>query len=176
MRIYQDVRMCYTYKRVDDEMPLIRLPNSVVGGVPQGTIQIWAGTLITIPSGWALCDGLSGRPNLLDRFVRGVNTSVTNPGAIGGLSVVSLIEAQMPSHNHTLVGGGNHNHTIPLGTSNGTTGVRTGTVGNQNSLDLGDEDAPIVSGSGFTNNTGGGLSHDNIPPFFEVAYIIKESF
>lgn len=165
--------MCYTYKRVDDEMPVIQLPNSIQGGVPLGTIQIWAGTLATIPSGWNLCDGLSGRPNLLDRFVRGVRSDDTNPGIVGGQATVTLTLAQMRGHTHSITGGGTHNHTIPIGTSSGSSGVRQGSGGNAgNGLDLGDEDSPIVTGS--VGTIGSSQSHDNIPPFFEVAYIIKE--
>jgi len=154
-------------------MPVIQLPNTVQGGVPQGVIQIWAGTIATIPSGWAICDGLGGTPNLLDKFVRGVNTNVTNPGLTGGLSTVTLTISQMPSHNHTPTLGQNHDHTIPTGTGNGTTGVKRGTVPQGNGLDLGDESDPIVVGGNDTGNTGSNQAHDNIPPFFEVAYIIK---
>ncbi len=154
-------------------MPVIQLPNTSQGaGVPQGIIQIWAGTISTIPSGWALCDGLSGRPNLLDKFVRGVNTNITNPGVTGGVVTVLLTEAQMASHKHTPLSGA-HDHTIPKGTGFGTTGVNSATVLQNNGLDLGDQEPPILVGSGFTSNTGGNLAHDNIPPFFEVAYIIK---
>jgi len=154
-------------------MPVIRLPNSIQGGVPLGTIQIWAGTIVTIPNGWNLCDGLSGRPNLLDRFVRGVNSSLTNPGSLGGQAVVTLTFAQMSVHNHAITGGGTHNHTIPIGTSSGATGVRQGSGGNAgNGLDLGDTAPPIVTGS--VGIIGSSQSHDNIPPFFEVAYIIRE--
>lgn len=154
-------------------MPVIQLPNTVQNGTPQGTIQIWAGTLASIPSGWSLCDGLDGRPNLLDKFVRGVNTNITNPGLTGGLAIVSLTEAQLPSHTHPPSAGGAHSHTIPTGTGNGTTGVKRITTDFGNGLDLGDESDPIVEGSGFTGNTGSSQSHNNIPPFFEVAYIIK---
>ncbi len=153
-------------------MPVIQLPNTVQGGVPQGVIQIWAGTIATIPNGWALCDGLLGRPNLLDKFVRGVNTNITNPGITGGVVTVLLTEAQMASHKHTPTGGA-HDHTIPKGTGFGTTGVNSASVIANNGLDLGDQTPPILVGSGFTGNTGGNSPHDNIPPFFEVAYIIK---
>ena len=153
-------------------MPVIQLPNTVQGGVPQGVIEIWAGTIVTIPNGWALCDGLSGRPNLLDKFVRGVNTNVTNPGVTGGVVTVLLTEAQMASHKHTPLSGA-HDHTIPKGTGFGTTGVNADSKLASNGLDLGDQEPPIIVGSGFTGNTGGNIAHDNIPPFFEVAYIIK---
>ena len=155
-------------------MPVIQLPRVAQDSVPIGSIQIWAGTIATIPNGWALCDGVGGRPNLLDRFIRGVNTNITNPGIIGGVETVLLTEAQMASHKHVPLSGP-HDHTIPKGTGFGTSGVNSATVQENNGLDLGDQEPPIVVGSGFTGNTGGNLAHDNVPPFFEVAYIIKES-
>ncbi len=79
----------------------------------------------------------------------------------------------MPVHKHNPASGGSHTHTIPQGNSTGTTGVKLATTPQGNGLDLGDESDPIVSGSGFTGNTGSNQAHDNIPPFFEVAYIIK---
>ncbi len=51
---------------------------------PTGVIVMWSGTIATIPSGWALCDGTGGTPNLVNSFVKGVATSVTNPGGTGG--------------------------------------------------------------------------------------------
>lgn len=52
--------------------------------VPSGLIVMWHGTIGNIPSGWVLCTGGSGTPNLLARFVQGVATAGTNPGATGG--------------------------------------------------------------------------------------------
>jgi len=157
-------------------MPVIELPNVVQDSTPIGSIEIWHGTIATIPSGWFLCDGVSGRPNLLDRFVRGVNTQFSDPGVSGGLNTVSLTLAQLSSHSHAVTGGGTHDHTIPQGNSAGSTGVRRGSGGGAgNGLDLGDESPPIVTGGGFSGFIGGNQAHTNIPPFFEVAYIIKEN-
>eukprot|EP01046_Picozoa_sp_COSAG06_P008399 COSAG06_NODE_423_length_15942_cov_7.276463_14_plen_356_part_00 len=39
------------------------------GGVPAGMISQWAGSVDTIPEGWALCDGENGTPDLRDKFV-----------------------------------------------------------------------------------------------------------
>ena len=76
--------------------------------IPKGIVAMWAGELINIPAGWKLCDGLEGRPNMLARFIRGIQTSVTNPGATGGADSLTLSAANMPSHKHSM---GTHTHT-----------------------------------------------------------------
>ena len=52
--------------------------------VPSGVICMWSGTLATIPTGWHLCDGTEGTPDLTAKFVQGVATAATNPGGSGG--------------------------------------------------------------------------------------------
>lgn len=167
-------------------MPVIQLPNTSQGTkIPKGIIKIWAGILSSIPSGWSLCDGLLGRPNLLGRFVKGIQTNATPPGLLGGVSTITLTVSETASHTHTAnmasanpsfgaFGVGYHAHTIPLGTLNGTTGVKVGTgKDGGNGLSIGDNSPPITTGTGFTGSAGSGLSHNNIPPYYEVAYIIK---
>ena len=36
-------------------------------------IVAWSGSITTIPSGWGLCDGTRGTPDLRGRFVLGYN-------------------------------------------------------------------------------------------------------
>jgi hypothetical protein len=57
---------------------------SITVSVPSGAIIMWSGTIANIPSGWHICDGNAGTPNLLAKFVQGVATAATNPGATGG--------------------------------------------------------------------------------------------
>jgi len=77
------------------------------GGSPgaaftKGMILMWSGRLSEIPSGWALCDGQNGRPNLLGRFVMGVRSGSTDPGATGGSNSLTLTQSQIPPHNHDI--------------------------------------------------------------------------
>ena len=51
--------------------------------IPAGVIVMWSGATANIPSGWALCDGLEGRPNLLDKFVKGIPDADHDAGATG---------------------------------------------------------------------------------------------
>ncbi len=61
-------------------------------GVPANAILIWAGTIANIPTGFVICDGNNGTPNLLDKFLKEVPTAATDPGGTGGTS----------SHSHSL--------------------------------------------------------------------------
>ena len=45
----------------------------LANGVPSGAIMMWSGTIATIPSGWYLCDGTNGTPNLTNKFIIGAD-------------------------------------------------------------------------------------------------------
>lgn len=71
--------------------------------VPSGGIIMWSGSPTAIPSGWRLCDGSSGTPDLRGRFIVGYNASDTDynlVGKIGGNKTHTLTIAEMPAHNH----------------------------------------------------------------------------
>jgi hypothetical protein len=59
--------------------------------VPAGTITAWSGSLVDIPTGWVLCDGQNGTPDLRDRFVLGAGAS-EQPHAKG----------EADAHSHTV--------------------------------------------------------------------------
>ena len=93
------------------------------GNVPKGGIIMWSGSTSNIPSGWALCNGANGTPDLRGRFVIGAGGSY-NPGNTGGGSIPShshgvgsLATNSTGSHSHTgtAASAGSHNHS---GTTN----------------------------------------------------------
>lgn len=134
-----------------------------------GTIQIWAGSIASIPSGWAICDGVGGTPNLIDKFIKGIATTVTEPGTIGGASTVTLTSAQIAAHNHTS-SAYIHTHTVAGGTGDSNGGARYTNGGDQ------DDQQSTVSRVPPSQNliaTGSNGAHDNMPPYYTLAYIIK---
>ena len=86
--------------------------------VPRGIITMWSGATNAVPSGWALCDGNNGTPNLKDRFIVGAGQSY-GVGNVGGsitqtpsvwtnaagtgiqVAGTAITEAQMPWHTHS---------------------------------------------------------------------------
>jgi len=54
----------------------------VANPVPSGSIIMWSGSIAAIPSGYVICNGSNGTPNLLDSFVVGAgnNYAVGNTG------------------------------------------------------------------------------------------------
>lgn len=42
--------------------------------IPIGCIVLWSGSVNSVPSGWRLCDGTNGTPDLRDRFVIGARS------------------------------------------------------------------------------------------------------
>jgi microcystin-dependent protein len=68
--------------------------------VLEGTIIMWSGPIASIPTGWLLCDGTQGTPDLTDRFVLGVQAG-QDPGDTGGEQFPTLSKANMPQHDHS---------------------------------------------------------------------------
>lgn len=68
--------------------------------IPTGVIWMWSGTIATIPSGWALCDGSNGTPDLRDRFVVGA-TSDDSGAAKTNLTGALTVSGGSISHTHT---------------------------------------------------------------------------
>jgi hypothetical protein len=68
-----------------------------VSAVPAGGIIMWSGSIGSIPSGYYICDGSNGTPDLRDRFVVGAGTSYA-VGNTGGFtsSVTSSIGTNLP--------------------------------------------------------------------------------
>jgi microcystin-dependent protein len=136
------------------------------GGVPKGAIIMWSGAIDQIPEGWALCDGNNGTPDLRDRFVVGAGSGYA-VGATGGEAMHTLTIAEMPSHTHIQNA---HTHDLigwcinhsAVACDNGWAGGSTWTK------------SGVISSITATNqNTGGGAAHNNLPPYYALAFIMK---
>lgn len=85
------------------------------GSTPVGLIAMWSGSIASLPDGWALCDGQSGRPDLRNKFIMGAGagSGYSDTGSTGGSNGLTLSEAQLPSHTHSAGSiGDNHRHSV----------------------------------------------------------------
>ena len=150
---------------------------------PAGGIILWSGSTASIPSGWVLCNGSNSTPDLRDRFVVGAGSSYA-VNATGGASSVTLATSQIPAHNHsasssssTTINDSGHSHSISAlrpsesGNTISTSTVGTAVTASTNSATTGITASTSTSTS--IGNTGGGGSHENRPPYYALAYIMK---
>jgi len=114
-----------------------------------GMIMMWGGS--TAPTGWAICDGLNGTPDLREKFICGSSLLVPI-GSTGGATSVTLSLNNLPDHTHGGVGLSTVSSPVDTGGYSyaSTSGVTTGVTG-------------LVTTTPF----------NIVPPFYALAYIIK---
>ena len=149
----------------------LTIPTSFVTGM----IMLWSGTVATIPTGWLLCNGSSGTPDLRNRFVVGAG-STYSVDATGGSA-----DAVIPTHNHTAtstVTDPGHFHlegsTVQYGVTTSTSrGNRSGdTEASGKSFNTESATTGITVAT-TTANTGVSATNANLPPYYALAYIMK---
>ncbi len=124
--------------------------------VPKGAIMMWSGSINNIPIGYALCDGGNGTPDLRGRFIVGYDPSDEDYNAIGktgGEKAHTMTVAEMPSHSHSYL----------LSTE----------IQDDVNHDGYDTIVHIENTQVSTGNTGGNQAHENRPPYYVLAFIIK---
>lgn len=139
----------------------------------QNSILIWPSSLVSIPTGWLICDGTNGTPDLRNRFIVGAgnNFSVGDTGGSKNLTII-------PQHTHTAVTNtaGGHTHlwrgTGGIGTT--ATGINRQTsnnyvVNNRVSSTAGNHTHTItLTSTGEADGT-----DRNLPPYLALVYIMK---
>ena len=166
-----------------------------VGAVPAGIIVMWSGASNAIPSGWYLCDGGNGTPDLRNRFVFGAGAGGNySPGDNGGSSTVLLGTANLPSHTHQRGTLAVTNRSLTgditkisecYNVAGGATGVFskkntgnspvTGSASNSPTAGVDFNATHNHPMSGSTGDQGGamGQSFNILPPYYALCYIMK---
>lgn len=140
--------------------------------IPTGVIVMWSGSIASIPSGWYLCNGSNGTPDLRNKFVIGAyldsvgvaNTTVTGSNTLDGGSKDSIVV----SHTHTITDPG-HSHLGAVYTyyvgDNGSYGAISG---------VNKGTATTTSTTGISiDSTGSSGTNANLPPYYALAFIMK---
>ena len=164
-----------------------RKGSSSDSGVPSGVILLWYGTAGNIPTGWVLCDGSNGTPDLRDRFVVGASNS-TGDSTYPGLSpnctpnALSSANAIVVSHSHSFsatTGSDSHTHSYTSAnypTSSGPEQNQSGGPEDRTTFNVSKttgSDSHSHSVSGTTGSQGSSATNANLPPYYALCYIMK---
>ncbi len=122
--------------------------------LPKGVIIMWSKS--QIPTGWYLCDGNNGTPNLKDRFVVSTGSDY-NLDDKGGLSEVTLKVENLPSHDHSA-----HDHNCAS-----LAGIY------ENNRHFANCKSEASTGSAYGGAEGTTSPHNNMPPYIVLYYIMK---
>lgn len=143
--------------------------------IPRGLIAMWNGT--QVPNGWALCNGQIvddlQTPDLSGKFIIGWqsgNEDYNLIGNTGGQEKVTLATQEIPSHVHNFADAYFIEAHSDLVGANGTQWIGNNLSGSHKT----DRDNSYVClWDHDTRATGGGQPHENRPPYYVLAYIIK---
>jgi len=145
-------------QQVDDNET--NIANNAAFLVPTGGIIMWSGTIGAIPAGWLLCDGSLGTPNLAAKFVVGYDATPGDYNTIGNTGGEE-------EHALTVFENAQHSHRVFESTAGG---------GANQALSGGNivANSSATAGLDFvTEESGAGNPHENRPPYFVIAYIMK---
>ena len=183
----------------------IKFPDNSIqtSAIPIGGVILWNDLIANIPTGWQLCDGTNGTPDLRDKFVVGAGSSYS-VGDTGGSNQITLTSPELPSHTHpapaSVDAANDHVHSRSTGSTpshshpanGGWTGGGPVAVGGPGAGRIGNN-VPSTSPAGShghnfsmgsagdhthpvsveVNPAGAGDAHENRPPFYAIAFIIR---
>ena len=174
-----------TISKQDDVYTLTTDSNGNIGktaNVPIGAILMWSGQAVQqdsnlnptngVPVGWAICDGTNGTPDLRSRFIvgaqgnnqlTGTNLTGYNTGDMGGEEFHELSDPEMPPHDHNTNFGNGPCSGEDCASNNGISIAQYGNGWLYTAVTGGD---PASKNSAT-------LPHNNMPPFYALAYIMK---
>jgi microcystin-dependent protein len=157
----------------DNIYGIVGVQTAVGTTIPTGMISLWYGSIGSVPSGWYLCDGTNGTPDLRNRFVVGAGStySVAQTGGSADSITVSHTHTATSAvtdagHKHALTGYQNYQSAgiAPGGNGvlvSGTPAVETSTV------TTGVTVATTVASAGTSG------TNANLPPYYALAYVMK---
>lgn len=137
-----------------------------------GMIMLWSGSVANIPSGWYLCNGSNGTPDLRNRFVVGAGDTYT-PGDTGGSANAIVV-----AHTHTATTTSTqaaHTHTYDRYTTSGSDTIVSSQVdvSATYTTETTSSAQPAITSTTTIESTGSSGTNANLPPYYALAYIMK---
>ena len=136
-----------------------------IDSIPSGVVVSWYGDKANVPSGWAICDGTNGTPDLRDRFIVGAGNSYSLK-ATGGANTVSLTADQNGPHNHD--GNASSSRLIAVEVNDGRYFIYSASAEGSSNANFERPDITLTTAS-----SGKGAAHENRPPYYALYFIMK---
>ncbi len=139
--------------------------------IKPGMIVAWSGLIADIPTGWALHTASAGK------FIVNYDGTVVDYndiGKVGGLKEVILTASQIPSHAHTYRDRYMYENGSVIGVlANKREAAPTSYNGKWGGGAADQDNDTFFYKDDTTGNSGGGTPHENRPPYYVLAYIVK---
>lgn len=137
--------------------------------LPIGTIIAWEN--LAVPSGWVVCDGQNGTPDLRDKFVRGASVDGDVRGSGGAATHIHTNPSTdtRAAHNH----GGSAAGSVSGGGSVYSTtgsGLTTASAGHTHSANIG-----ITAGDAHSHTVGDTGSASSLPRYVKRVFIRRNA-
>ena len=114
--------------------------------IPVGGIIMWSGAISAIPTGWTLCNGTAGTPNLTDRFVIHADSDSGGTNDVGDTGGAS-------THAHPAAASGGPSATVLVDDNSGGTDYQVGSETHTHTTTV--------------------AAASNVPKYYALAYIMK---
>jgi hypothetical protein len=155
-------------------------PVTITASFRTGMIVLWSGAVVDIPTGWLLCNGLSGTPNLMDRAVIGAGSGYA-VGASGDGSIPSHVHNADHNHSGSTASNGSHDHELygSGGYSGGSStypATSMPSVGTTSRLPISSDGAhthTVTVDTKSMNTLATGTGTAVVPKHYALAYIMK---
>jgi len=154
-----------TTQSANDNSTKVATTAYVAAVIPSGVIVIWSGSAAAIPSGWNLCNGSNGTPDLRNRFVVGAGTTYAVGNTGGSADAITV------SHTHSVTDSG-HSHDVRIpsrAVGNNATALYSTSDGSTKSTVTSDSASTGIS----IQSTGSSGTNANLPPYYALCYIQK---
>jgi hypothetical protein len=140
----------------------------VTAAIPAGIITMWSGSVASIPSGWVLCNGSNGTPDLRNRFIVGAGSTYAVAATGGSADAIVVSHTHTASTNTT----GAHTHSYEaVGNFDGAQTLQNGSTpigGTRQTASAGDHSHTVT-----VNSAGSSGTNANLPPYYALAFIMK---
>jgi hypothetical protein len=164
----------------DNIYGIVGVQTAVGTTIPTGVITLWYGAIGSVPTGWYLCDGSNGTPDLRDKFIVGAGSTYSVAATGGSTDAIVVTHTHTATSTSTVTDPG-HTHAVGSRDSTADNGFNyaqefvapAGQTYGPNVTTTSATTGITVATSTTNASTGTSGTNANLPPYYALAYIMK---